>query len=67
MLTDHGEEERKPHDLALEFLQRAIDEQNRDRIKRFDFINKRLHEKSKSRAYINNIGEAMLEYYRVFS
>ena len=29
-LTDHGAEERKRHDLALEKLQRARDEWNRD-------------------------------------
>ena len=28
-LTDHGEEERKRHDLALEKLQRARDEWNK--------------------------------------
>ena len=66
-LTDHGEEERKRHDLALEKLQRARDEWNKDRMKRLDFINKRLREKNETRAYINNGDEAMLEYYRVFS
>ena len=40
-LTDHGEEERKRHDLALENLQRARDRWN-DQMKRLDFINKRL-------------------------
>ena len=44
-LTDHGEEERKIHGLALEKLQRARDEWDKDRIKRLDFINKKLHEK----------------------
>ena len=44
-LTDHGEEERKRHDLALEKLQRARDEWNEDRMKRLDFINKRPHAK----------------------
>ena len=39
-LTDHGEEERKQHDLAMEMLQKA-----RDQWKRIDFINKRLREK----------------------
>ena len=66
-LTDHGEEERKRHDLALEKLQRARDEWNKDRMKRLDFINKRLREKNEARAYINNVDEAMLEYYRVFA
>ena len=52
-LTDHGEEERKRHDLALEKLQRARDEWNKDRMKRLDFINKRLREKMR-------LGYAML-------
>ena len=65
-LTDHGEEERKRHDLALKKLERARNEWNKDRKKRLDFINKRLHEKNEARAYINNVDEAMLEYYRVF-
>ena len=46
-LTDHGEEERKRHDLALEKLQRAKEEWNRDRIKRLDVINKKLREKKR--------------------
>ena len=66
-LTDHGEKERKRHDLALEKLQRARAEWNKDRIKRLYFINKRLREKNEARASINNVDEAMLEYYRVFA
>ena len=65
-LTDHGAEERKRHDLALEKLQRARDEWNRNRMKRLDFMNKRLREKNEARTYINNIDEVMLEYYRAF-
>ena len=65
--TDHGEKERKRHDLALEKLRRARDEWNKDQMKRLDFINKRLREKNEARAYINNVDEAMLEYYRVFA
>ena len=64
--TDHGEKERERHDLALEKLQRARDEWNKDRMKRLDFINKRLCKKNVARVYINNVDEAMLEYYRVF-
>ena len=66
-LTDHGAEERKRHDLALEKLQRARDEWNRDRMKRFDFMNKRLREKNEARTSINNVDEAMLQYYRMFA
>ena len=66
-LTDHGAKELKRHDLALKKLQRARDEWNKDRMKRLDFINKRLREKNEARTYINNVDEAMLEYYRVFA
>ena len=66
-LTDHGEEECKRHDLALEKFQRARDEWNRDRMKRLDFMNKRLREKNEARTYINNVDEAMLKYYCVFA
>ena len=62
-LTDHGEEECKRHGLAEEKLQRARDKWNEDRMKRLDFINKRLHEKNEVRTYISNVDEAMLEYY----
>ena len=53
-LTDHGEEEHKRHELALEKLQRARDEWNEDRMKRIDFINKRLCEKMRQR-YISTM------------
>ena len=66
-LTDHGKEERKRHDLALEKLQRTRDVWNEDQMKRLDFINKRLREKNEARAYINNVNDAMLECYRVFA
>ena len=36
-------------------------------MKRLDFINKMLRQKKKSRAYINNADEPMVEYYRVFA
>ena len=64
---DHGEKERKRHDLALEKLQRARDEWNEDRMKPLDFINKRLRERNEARAYINNADAAMLECYRLFA
>ena len=66
-LTHHGAEERKIHDLALEKLQRARDEWNRDRMKRLDLINKRLRERNEVRAHIKNVDEAMLEYYHIFA
>ena len=66
-LTDHGAEERKRHDLALEKLQRARHQWNRDLMKRLDLINKILLERNEARAYIKNVDEAMLEYYHVFA
>ena len=36
-------------------------------MKRLDFIDRRLREKNEARAYISNVDEAMLEYYRVFA
>ena len=36
-------------------------------MKRLDFIDKRLREANKARAYINTVHQAMLEYYRVFA
>ena len=66
-LTNHGEEEQKRHDLALKRLQRARDEWNKDQMKGLDFINKRPREKNEARVDINNVDEAVLEYYRVFA
>ena len=36
-------------------------------MKQLDFIDKRLREKNEAREYINNVDDAVLEYYRVFS
>ena len=66
-LADHGAGECKRHDLALEKLQKARDEWNRDQMKRLDLINKMLRERNEARAYINNVDEAMLECCRVFA
>ena len=36
-------------------------------MKRLDFMNKRLPERNEARAYIKNVDEAMLKYYRGFA
>ena len=41
---DYGEKESKRHNLVLEKLQGVRDEWYKDRIRRLDLINKRLHE-----------------------
>lgn len=61
-----SDKESKRHDFPLEQLQTAKNEWNKDRIKRIDFINRRLRQRSEARAYINNNDEAMLEYSQVF-
>ena len=66
-LTDHGENERKRHDLSLKRLQKTRNEWNKELIKRLDFINKRLRGENEVRTYINNVDEAMPEYYQVFA
>ena len=45
LLTDHDTKERKRHDLVEERLQKAREKWNRDRMKRLDYINRRLREK----------------------
>ena len=40
---------RKRHDLAFENFERVKDEWNEDRMKRLDFLNKRLHERMKEK------------------
>ena len=53
-LSDHGEAERKRHDLAMEEFQKARDKWNKERVKRLDFINKRLREQQDARQAISN-------------
>ena len=59
--SDHGDPERKRHDIALEDIQRDRDEWNQERLKRLDLINKRLRDKKKARDYIGILDSAMLE------
>ena len=45
-LMNHSENEPRSHNLALDKLQRAINEQSEDRMKQLDFISKRLRQKN---------------------
>ena len=65
-LSDHGKAERKRHDLAMEDFQKARDEWNKERVKRLDFINKRLREQQDAKQAITNLEDGMREYYQVF-
>ena len=62
-LIDQDDKECKTYNLALEKLQKDRDECNNNKIKQYDFINKRLHRRNEARAYISNVDEAMVEYF----
>ena len=62
-----AEAERNRHEFAEKKRQRAKDKLNENRMKQLGFINKRLHQKTETIAYINNIAEAMLKHYQVFA
>ena len=65
-LSDHGKAERKRHDLAMENFQKDRDEWNKERLKRLDFINKRLRDQQHAKQAITDLEDGMREYYRVF-
>ena len=51
-LSDHGEEERKRHDKAIEDLQKSQAEWVKKRQERLDFINAKLRERDEARKEI---------------
>ena len=59
-------QKRKRNDLAMEDFQKARDEWNKERLKRLDFINKRLRDQQHAKQAITNLEEGMREYYQVF-
>ena len=63
LFSDHGETKRKRHDLAMEEFQKDRDEWNKERVKRLDFINKRLREQQDAKQAISNLEDGMREYY----
>ena len=62
--TLSGDEERRRHNLAIEKTQADQAKWNKERQERLDFINQRLREQNTAEKYINNLDEAMLEYYQ---
>ena len=62
-LSDHGEEERKRHDLAMEKLQKARDKWMKERQQKIDFINERLRKEKQAQEYINDLDVGMRLYY----
>ena len=64
-LSDHGEEERKRHDKAIEDLQKSQAEWVQKRQERLDFINAKLRERDEARKEIVDINEGNRLYYLV--
>lgn len=62
---DHGERERKRHDLTCEKLQKVGDEWNESWINQLEFYNIKLHQKNETSTYSSNVDEVMLAYHRV--
>ena len=62
--TDHNEKERKR--FGATEASEEYSELNEDRMKQIDLIKKRQGQKNEVRAYMNNVDETMLEYYRIF-
>ena len=67
LLGDHGGIERKRHDLAMERLNKAREDWNRDRQERLDLINKTLSDQRHAKQTFSNLGVAMREYSEVTS
>lgn len=44
---------------------KARDEWHKDKMERLDFINERLYQRNKSKSYMDNVDEAMVEYYQI--
>ena len=56
-------EERKRHNLAIEKLQHDRDEWNEARLKRIDYINKKMAEQGHAQRTFQSVNQAMQEYY----
>ena len=61
-LLDHGKAKQKRHDLAMEDFQKVRDEWKKERVKRLDFINKRVREQQDARQAVTNLEDGMREY-----
>ena len=58
-LSDYGKAENQKHDLAIEDFQKAKNEWNKERVKRLDFINKKLREQQDARQAITDRKDGM--------
>ena len=60
------DEERKRHDLAVEKLQKDQELWVRERNERIDFLNSEIMKKKESSKRLNDLDDAMYEYYSLF-
>ena len=64
-LSDHGADERKRHNRAIEKLQKDRDSWFKERQQRLDFINERLQKERHAEKTFKDVDDAMQEYYLV--
>ena len=63
MLSNHGADERKRHNRAIEKLQKDRDSWFKERQQRLDFINERLQKEKHAEKTFKDVDDAMQEYY----
>ena len=64
-LGDHGKEEMKRHNTAMEQLSKAREEYTKERQQRLDYINKTIREQKHAEQTFGDLGVAMREYHKV--
>ena len=62
-LSDHGADERKRHNRAIEKLQKDRDSWFKERQQRLDFINERLQKERHAERTFKDVDAGMHEYY----
>ena len=65
LLGDHGESERKRHNLAVERLNKAREEYSKERQQRLDFVNRMIREQKHAEQIFGDLEVAMQEYHKV--
>ena len=61
-IGDHGKEEMRRHNQAMEKLAKAREQYSQERQKRLDFLNKTIREKRHAEQTFSDLGVAMRQY-----
>ena len=64
-IDDHGADEMKRHNHAMEQLSKAKDAYSRKRMERLDFINNSIRQQRHAEQTFSDLGVAMQQYYEV--